>query len=172
MGRVLQKLAGLQLAKKAFEFYETRRFITTLTDHHLSASREPDQTSPHPTSSRYSFILSSHLRTGLPSGLFPSDRLTKPWLHLTCLPYALHTQPISLFLIWSPEQYLVRSTDHKAPIMYFSPLPCYLYPLRPKYLPQHSVLDTHTKPTSALHKRNDTYQQTWCIQWFRRTARR
>jgi hypothetical protein len=64
---------------------------------------EPDQTRPHPTSSRYSLILSSHLRIGLPSGLFPSDLLTKPWLHLSSLPYALHAPPISFFLICSPK---------------------------------------------------------------------
>ena len=119
MGSVLlQKLTGLQPAKEAFEFYGTRRFHhcvhNTLPPIRIS---EPDQTSPHPTSSRYSLILSSHLCTGLPSGLFPSDLLTKPWLHLSFLPYALNASPISFFLIWSPEQYLVRSTDHKAPIM-------------------------------------------------------
>jgi hypothetical protein len=29
--------------------------------------------------------------------------------------YVPYSPPISFFLIWSPEQYLVRSTDHKAP---------------------------------------------------------
>jgi hypothetical protein len=27
-------------------------------------------------------------------------------------------------------------------VLYSSPLPCYLVPLRPKYLPQHPILDT------------------------------
>jgi hypothetical protein len=31
------------------------------------------------------------------------------------LPYVLHILPISVFLTWSPELYLVRSTEHKAP---------------------------------------------------------
>jgi hypothetical protein len=29
-------------------------------------------------------------------------------------PYLLHALPTSVFLIWSPEKYLVRNTDHKA----------------------------------------------------------
>ena len=29
--------------------------------------------------------------------------------------YALHAVPICMFLVWSPEWYLVRSTEHKAP---------------------------------------------------------
>ena len=36
-------------------------------------------------------ILPSHLRPGLWSGLFPSSLPTKPCVHLSCLPYVLHT---------------------------------------------------------------------------------
>ena len=36
-------------------------------------------------------ILSSHLRPGLSSDLFPSGLPTKPCMHLSCLPYVLHT---------------------------------------------------------------------------------
>ena len=53
--------------------------------------------------------------------------------------HVLHTPPISFFSIWSPEQYLVSSIHHKAP------LPCYLIPLRPKYSPQHPILK-HPQP--------------------------
>ena len=38
-------------------------------------------------------------------------------------------------------------------IMSFSPLSCYLVPLRPKYSSQHPILK-HPKPTSSLHTRN------------------
>jgi hypothetical protein len=41
---------------------------------------------------------------------FPSP---KPCMSLSCPPYMPHALPISS--IWSPEQYLVRNTDHKAP---------------------------------------------------------
>ena len=44
----------------------------------------------------------------------------------------LYAQPISFFSIWSPEEYLVRSTDHSAP--------CRLATLRSKYSSQHPVL--------------------------------
>jgi hypothetical protein len=59
----------------------------------------------HPTSWRYTLILSSHLRLGLPSGLFPSDFPTKR-LYTSLLPlFALHAPPISFFSILSLEQY-------------------------------------------------------------------
>ena len=72
---LLEKLASLQLVKKFPAFYGTRRFLTALTSaRHLSLSRaSPIQFSyPNPTSWRSILILSSHLRLGLPSGLFPS----------------------------------------------------------------------------------------------------
>ena len=77
---LLEKLTGLQLVKKFPTFYWTRRFITALTSvRHLSLSwASPIQsTYPHPTSWRSILILSTHLRLGLPSGLFPSGFPTK-----------------------------------------------------------------------------------------------
>ena len=61
-------------------FYGTRRFITALTSvRHLSLSwASPIQsTYPHPTSWRFILILSTRLRLGLPSDLFPSSFPTK-----------------------------------------------------------------------------------------------
>ena len=77
---LLEKLTGLQLVKKFPAFYGTRRFITTLTSvRHLSLSwANPIQSIyPHPTSWRSILILSTHLRLGLPSGLFLSGFPTK-----------------------------------------------------------------------------------------------
>ena len=71
----LEKLTGLQLVKKFPAFHRTRRFITALTSvRQLSLSwASPIQSIyPHPTSWRSILILSTHLRLGLPSGLFPS----------------------------------------------------------------------------------------------------
>ena len=77
---LLEKLTGLQLVKKFPAFHGTRRFITALTSVcHLSLSwASPIQSIyPHPTSWRPILILSTHLRRGLPSGLFPYGFLTK-----------------------------------------------------------------------------------------------
>ena len=77
---LLEKLTGLQLVKKFPAFDGTRRFITALTSvRHLSLSwANPIQsTYPHPTSWRSIIILSTHLRLGLSSGLFPSGFPTK-----------------------------------------------------------------------------------------------
>ena len=77
---LLEKLTGLQLVKKFPAFHGTRRFITAFTSvRHLSLSwANPIQSIyPHPTSWRSILILSTHLRLGFPSGLFPSGFPTK-----------------------------------------------------------------------------------------------
>ena len=88
---LLEKLTGLQLAKKFPAFYGTRRFITALTSVcHLSFSwASPIQsTYPHPTSWRSILILSTLLRLGLPSGLFPSGSPPRPYTP----PFLTHTR--------------------------------------------------------------------------------
>ena len=78
--RVLEKLTGLQLVKKFPAFHGTPRFITAFTrvcHPSLSWANPIQSIYPHPTSCRSILILSTHLRLGLPSGLFPSGFPTK-----------------------------------------------------------------------------------------------
>jgi len=112
---LLEKLTDFQPVKKFPAFYGSRRFITQLTSsRHLSLSwaSSIQSITPHPTSCRSILISSSHLRLGLPSGLFPSGFSTKTLYMPLLSPYVLHASPISFFSILSPEKYLVRSTDH------------------------------------------------------------
>ena len=77
---LLEKLTGLQLVKIFPAIHGTRRFITAHTSvRHLSLSwaRPIESIYPHPTSWRSVIILSTHLRLGLTSGLFPSGFPTK-----------------------------------------------------------------------------------------------
>ena len=83
----------------------------------------PAQSSPHPTSWKSILILSTHLRLGLPSGLFPSGYPTKTLYAPSPHPYATYAQPISFFSILSPAQYCVSSTDHSAPRHAISSIP-------------------------------------------------
>ena len=113
---LLEKLTGFQLVKKFTSFYRTRRFITAFTcARHLFLSYASSIQSipPHPTSWRSILLLSSHLRLGLPSCLFPLRFPHQNPVYTSPLPpHALHALPISFFSILSPEQYWVSSTDH------------------------------------------------------------
>ena len=97
---LLEKLTVLQLVKKFPAFHGTRRFITALTSvrHQCLSWASPIQSIyPHTTSWRSILILSTHLRLGLPSGLFPSGFPTKTLYTPSPHAYAPHALPISFF---------------------------------------------------------------------------
>ena len=104
---LLEKLTGLQLVKTFPAFYGTRRFITALTSvRHLSLPwASPIQSIyPHPTSWRSILMLFTHLRLGLPSGLFPSGFPKKTLYTPLSSPIPPHAQPISLACRGLPSQ--------------------------------------------------------------------
>ena len=77
---LLEKLTGSASSQEIPRLFGTRRFLTVPTSaRHLSQSWansiEPPQFPP--TSWRSILILSSHLRLGLPNGLFPSGLPTR-----------------------------------------------------------------------------------------------
>ena len=77
---LLEKLTGSAASQEIPRIFGTRRFITVLTSaRHLSLYWANSIQSPQtpPTSWRSILILSSHLRLGLPSGLFPSGVPTR-----------------------------------------------------------------------------------------------
>ena len=85
---LLEKLTGFKLVKKFPAFYGTRRFITAVTTaRHLSLSWASSTQSipPHSTSWISILILSSLLRLGLTSVLFPSGFPTKKTLYTPLL---------------------------------------------------------------------------------------
>ena len=78
---LLEKLTGSTASQKIPRIFGTQRFLTVFTSaRHLSLSWANSIQSPQPplTSWRSILILSSHLRVGLPNGLFPSGFPTRP----------------------------------------------------------------------------------------------
>ena len=77
---LLEKLTGSAASQEIPRIFGTRRFLTVLTSvRHLSLSWDNSIKSPQdpPTSWRSILILSSHLRLGLPTGLFHSGFPTR-----------------------------------------------------------------------------------------------
>jgi hypothetical protein len=116
-------------------FYRTRMFITAFTGaRHLSLSwtSSIQSTPPHPTSWRSILILSTHLRLGLPSGIFPSQTP----VHASPLPHTRYTPRLShSSRFYHPNNGGWGVQIIKLFIMQFAPFSRHLVPLRPKYSP-------------------------------------
>jgi hypothetical protein len=94
---VLERLTCSQPLKKFPAFYGTRRFITAFTSvRHLSVTWAR---AIHSTSWRSILMLSSHLRLGFPSCLFPTVLTTKTLYTPLLSPHVLHASPFSFFSI-------------------------------------------------------------------------
>ena len=159
-GRVLfEKLTGLQLVKKFPAFYGTRRFLNAFTSTCQLSLSWSSSIQPRPTylaSLRSILILSSHLRSSLSSGLlpsrFPTRSLYTPLPHMLYMPHPSHSSRLNHpNNIWWVVQII------KLLIMQFSPLPCYLVTLRPKYSPQHHILK-HPQTTFLPHSHRPRFK--------------
>jgi hypothetical protein len=108
---------------------------------------EPDQSmSLQSISPRFILILSTQLRLGLPCGLFLSGFPTINLNSFISSPFVLHARqshPLSLnHSKYTWRKYKPRSSS------------CHFIPLRPKYAPQHPVLNT-LSPRSSLNVREE-----------------
>jgi hypothetical protein len=75
----------------------------------------------------------------------------KSCTHFSSLLYMLHAPPISFFLIWSPEQYLVRCTYHRAPCYVVFPIHLLLHPsLGPNIVLSTQFLNTLSLCSSLI----------------------
>jgi hypothetical protein len=91
---LLEKLTGFAASQEIPRIYGTRQFSTVLTSARqlsLSWARSIRSAQPPPTSWRSILILSSHLRLGLPNGLFPSGFPTKIYYYTLYIYIYTHT---------------------------------------------------------------------------------
>jgi hypothetical protein len=103
---LLEKLTGFQPVKKFPAFHLTRRFITAFTsarDLSLFWASSIQSIPPHPTSWRSILLLYSHLRLGLPSGLFPQVFPQKPCIRLSSTHTCYMPRPSHSFRFCPPK---------------------------------------------------------------------
>jgi hypothetical protein len=147
---ILEKPPVVQLLRNFPQYYGIRRFITVLTralHRSLFWARSIQPIPPNPISLRPTLILSTYLRLGLPSVLFPSECPTNIPHAFLFFPLILHALPISSSLTWSVQVMKLLSIQ-------FSPTSRHFISLVSKYSPQHPVL----KHPSLCPSLNGRYQ--------------
>ena len=133
---------------------------------------EPDRSRSCPPS----HFLKIHFNIMLPStpeySFFPHLSPSKPCMQLSSSPYVLHALPISVILIWTPEWYVVRSTEHKVPhcVVFSTPLLRRLSQVQVSSSAPYSrensacvhrpVWATKSVGVKYVHSRNSTDRQT------------
>jgi len=141
---LLEKLTGSQLVKKFPAFYGTRRFITAFTSGlHLllSCGNSIKPILPHPTSWRSSQSYPS-IYSCVSQVVSFAPVYASPIPHTRYMPRSSHSSRF-----FHPNNIGWGVQIIKLLISSFSPLPCYLVPLRPKYSSQHLILK-HIVPPS------------------------
>jgi hypothetical protein len=87
------------------------------------------------------FDSTSHIRIGVPCGLFQVSP-PKNCMHFSCFPYVPHGPYNPFSFSSSSEWCLVRSTDDMAACYLVFCTPLLPHTFRPKYLPQHPILES------------------------------
>jgi hypothetical protein len=132
---LFEKLSIVQPLKNFPAFYETRRFITVSTralQWSLSWARSFHSGPSHFVSLRSILILSTHLRLGLPSGVYSSGFQTNNLYPHSCY-ISCQSHPPSL----DHSNYIWRGVKvMKLLIMQFSQISRHFISFRTKYSPQ------------------------------------
>jgi len=145
--RLSWEASSFTVSQEILTIYRTENIITVPKAPTTSPHPQPHQSSPSPPHNLTSWrsILILHPSTFRSSRYscslkFPhrNPARTSPYL-----PYA---QSISLFLIWSTEEYLVRWTDQETPHMRSNLISYYLAPLGSRYSSQNPILE-HPRPS-------------------------
>jgi len=113
--RVLEKLTVSAASQEIPRVFGTRRFITLLTSARqlsLSWANSMQSPQPLPTSWISILILSSHLRLGLPNGLFPSGFLAITLC--TPLPYSTRATCPAHLIFFDFTTRTIFGKDHRS----------------------------------------------------------